>query len=324
VLNQPLPQSVAALAGAGAAISFLFAYWLVSNGQFRLWVLLVIVSVCFLVARTVLGAFFLYAIAWALAFPLSLAIRRHTRAREDAQAEAEARLEDEFRREFMQNAREREEEAGRSPEERNRRELALLEVLDRLAGSIEAQSRSSAEVSPLARALGWTVGALEFVAERLKYRGLVKIQYVTWRYGYKRVGSIAITKEGFERLEKVKHPDKPAVSSNLLINSIINVGSGNQQAVNSPGALQQGEFEDAAVAELQSLLVEYRKALETESVPEDVRSLASADIAALQVQLTRSPLNRAVVRELLISLRTIAEGIAGSAVFAYLASRLGS
>jgi hypothetical protein len=253
-------------------------------------------------------------------------MRDHRALEERLQLEAKAYEEERKARERI--IAEGKEVIAWSPKVREQQERTFIETLDRLMdGQIAVLDSPSVRVAALVKELGWTEGACILLAEGLGLRGLVELHRIN-RMGrtanFKDVTSLSLTKAGFERLEKMRKPEEAKFSRNLLINSIINVGSGNQQALNSTNTSQHADFADAAIAQLELLLGEYRKALETEAVDEEVQQLASADISALEVQLARKPLNTSVVKELIASLRAIAEGIAGSAVFSYLASRLGS
>ena len=181
------------------------------------------------------------------------------------------------------------------------------------------------------------MGELAFYANYLRVRGLAEVQpecpadVLHRRYDLSPVHSpgvgvtrIRLTAKGLDRVERVDMAGDQFRNA-LLINSIVNIGEGNQAAMNSPGAQQAAvATDDEAVEQLRGLIAEYRQALATEDPEPEVRRLADLDLEALEGQLERRPLSKPVVRELLSSLRALAEGMASNAAFAAQAAGLAS
>jgi hypothetical protein len=217
-----------------------------------------------------------------------------------------------------------------SPDERTRRMKGLLVELDRCStGQLRWVDRA-ALTGPASR----TAGELAFLANYLADRGLVVVAYQfpadqVHEFGFEPVHPagvgvcrLALTREGLGQVDR--HNDNGGIiKHNLLINSIINVGDHNQQAIGTGDSTQTSTAsESEAVAQLRLVIQDYRRALDRAELDAEVLRQATVDLDTLERQLERKPLNKSIVAELLSSLRSLAEGVVGNAAFAALAAWL--
>jgi hypothetical protein len=211
-----------------------------------------------------------------------------------------------------------------SRDERTRRMEGLLTQLDRCsAGQLRWVDRA-ALTGPSSR----TAGELAFLANYLAARGLIVVdhQYPVDQvrgFGFEPVypagvgvNRLALTREGLGQVDK-RNGNGGMVKHNLLINSIINAGHHNQQAIGADGSTQTSiASESDAVAQLRLVIEDYRRALDQAELDAEALRQAAIDLDTLERQIERKPLNKTIVAELLSSLRSLAEGVVGNAAFA--------
>jgi hypothetical protein len=244
-------------------------------------------------------------------------------------------------------ARGREQARGWEWQDRVKRESDILRAVFVLAGAKVGKWVSVGEVVDR---LGLPIGAIADIADSLAERGYLTVNYREWRYlekqerlerdspypesrvvtgevNQRKVGltSLALTSTGVELAQKEPLGREAGLSNSLLVNSVVNIGNNNQMMVGSPSAVMLANSSDAKIAaELRQVIALFRQALAEAELDSLRRRQAELDLKSLEVQLARKPLNRRVIRESMNSLRSLAEGVAGNAIFAALAHLLSS
>ncbi len=157
-------------------------------------------------------------------------------------------------------------------------------------------------------ALGLAADEADRIEEYLKGRNLIK--YITFG------PLIQITQSGIDYVEQaLAEPDQatqyfPAVNVlhiEQVINSQIQQGTTDSQ--------QTGHWKGVSPQELLSIISEIRAALSSVTLQEEHREDADANLATLEAQAKSRRPNQTIIREVLTSMRTIAEQV-GAALLA--------
>jgi hypothetical protein len=135
-------------------------------------------------------------------------------------------------------------------------------------------------------------------------------------------GGVAITHHGVVEIENaLAHPDKPTEYFPAV--NVIHIHNMHQSQI------QQGTFASSQSATysadpqlISAFITELRAILPSLSLDADTKSEVEAEIATIGAQLSSARPKQKILKECLVSIRTILEGAAGSALAQQLLSQL--
>jgi hypothetical protein len=189
-------------------------------------------------------------------------------------------------------------------DERRRRRAAFMRALYEL---VDASTLASALPSAVAGPAGLTVEEAESVVEYLGNDGMLEMQTFD--------GDVSITHRGIKEVElSLARPDE--ATEHFPPASVYVAGNVYGLQANTSRSTQHVEVavDDGARAAIEAFVRALREVVD--ELPDGEREAARADLDTVDAQL-RSPRPRgAVLREALGSLRSVAEGAAGSGAFA--------
>jgi hypothetical protein len=187
------------------------------------------------------------------------------------------------------------------------------ELMAQLYGFTGGLALKDIGVDDLAELLGWSVDDTNAVLEYLEKEGLVEL------LGFGPM--VGITHAGVVEVEyALEHPEKP--TEHFLPHTVVIVQGDMHGSQIQAGTVASHQEQHVALTdaldEVRAFVDAFRDALSELSDTE--RAVAEAEIATVDAQIASPRPNAGAVRESLTSLRAIAEGAAGSAVFVGLAA----
>ncbi len=128
-------------------------------------------------------------------------------------------------------------------------------------------------------------------------------------------GIISISHYGIREVEDaISHPEQPThyfpAVNNITIGTMIN--SSIQQA--SPEATQVFSQGDVRIGELKTLVDQIKNSLDQLTLSPGDRHDVEADISTIEAQLAASKPKTTIISECLSTIRSVLEGVAGSAI----------
>jgi len=159
----------------------------------------------------------------------------------------------------------------------------------------------------IGQSLEFARGYTSNIAQYLKGEGLIEFRAIG--------GIISISHYGIRQVEDaISHPEQPThyfpAVNNITIGTMIN--SSIQQA--SPDATQIFSQGDTRTDELRQLVAEIKNAISQLELQPDAQQDVAADVATLEAQLSSSRPKAVIITESLSTIRSVLEGVAGSAI----------
>lgn len=159
----------------------------------------------------------------------------------------------------------------------------------------------------IGESLGFDRGYTSNIAQYLKGEGLIEFRALG--------GIISISHYGIREVEDaISHPEQPThyfpAVNNITIGTMIN--SSIQQA--SPEATQVFSQGDVRIGELKTLVDQIKNSLDQLTLSPGDRQDVEADISTIEAQLAASKPKTTIISECLSTIRSVLEGVAGSAI----------